>query len=191
MGWHPAAFWHHGSGTFSPIICRSTCCRCAWGRISCSSTSGDCKCSSCHFPSSSPLSRCLVLAIYNTNFHLLVNHPSAHYPTQLPNSIHTASSLLALSAHFSLGCSISWITNFQFLQISLDTLAHGDGYLTLTPIVCVAPTLGGYSLALILILTMLEKISCNMQYQNSHTFVLRGVLGYVPFQYILRVYSSP
>ena len=102
------------------------------------------------------LAVCLVLAIYNTNFHLLDNHLSTHYPTQLPNSIHTASSLLALSTSFSLGCSISWITNFQFLQISLDTLTHGDGYLNLTPIVCIASTQGGYSLALILILTMLE-----------------------------------
>ena len=80
------------------------------------------------FPRPAPcLGVCLVLAFYNTNFCLLVNHPSAHYPTQLPNSIHTASSLLALSAHFSLGCSISWITNFQFLQIPLDALAHGNG----------------------------------------------------------------
>ena len=58
-GWHPAVFWHHGSGTLSPIICQSTCSRCAWGRISHSSTSRDCKCSPCHFPSSGPLSRCL------------------------------------------------------------------------------------------------------------------------------------
>ena len=99
---------------------------------------------------------CLVLAIYHTNSCLLVNHPSAHYPTQLPNSIHTASSLFTLSTCFSLGCSISLTTNFQFLQISLDTLAHGDGYLTLMPIVCMTPILGGYSLVLILILTMLE-----------------------------------
>ena len=99
---------------------------------------------------------CLVLAIYNINSCLPDNHLSTHYPTQHPNSIHTASSLLASSARFSPGCSISWITNFHFLQISLDTLAHGDGYLTLRPIVCAAPTLGGYSLALILILTMLE-----------------------------------
>ena len=86
---------------------------------------------------------CLVLAIYNINSCLPDNHLSTHYPTQHPNSIHTASSLLALSTNFSLSCSISWITNFQFLRISLDTLAHGDGYLTLTPIDCTAPTLGG------------------------------------------------
>ena len=101
---------------------------------------------------------CLVLAIYNTNSCLPDNHQSTHYPTQHPNSIHTASSLLALSACCSLGCSISCTTNFQLLQNLVDTCAQGDGYLTLTPVVCIAPTLGGggYSLALILILTMLE-----------------------------------
>ena len=99
---------------------------------------------------------CLVLAIYNTNSYLPDNHPSTHYPTQHPNSIPTASSLLALSACRSLGCSISCTTNFQLLQNLADTCAQGDGYLTLTPVVCIAPTLGGYSLALILILTMLE-----------------------------------
>ena len=99
---------------------------------------------------------CLVLAIYNTNSYLPDNHPSTHYPTQHPNSIHTASSLLALSACHSLGCSISCTTNFQILQNSVDTCAQGDGYLSLSPVVCITPTLGGYSLALILILTMLE-----------------------------------
>ena len=35
-----------------------------------------------------------------------------------------------------------------------DILAHGGGYLTLTPIVCMIPPLGGYNLALILTLTI-------------------------------------
>ena len=50
---------------------------------------------------------CFILAIYNTNSCLLTSHPSPHYPTQLPNSIHTALSLFTLSTCFSLGCSIS------------------------------------------------------------------------------------
>ena len=99
---------------------------------------------------------CLVLAIYNTNSYLPDNHPSTHYPTQHPNSMHTASSLLALSACCSLSCLISCTTNFQLLWNLVDTCAQGDGHFTLTPVVHIAPTLGGYSLALILILTMLE-----------------------------------
>ena len=99
---------------------------------------------------------CLVLAIYNTKSCLPENHLSTHYPRQHPNRIHTASSLLALSACHSLGCSISCTTNFQLLRNSADTCAQGDGYLTLTPVVHIAPTLGRYSLALILILTLLE-----------------------------------
>ena len=82
---------------------------------------------------------CLVLAIYNTKSCLPENHLSTHYPTQHPNSIHTASSLLALSACRSLGCSISCTTNFQLLQNSADICAQGDGYLTLTPVVHIAP----------------------------------------------------
>ena len=56
---------------------------------------------------------CLVLAIYNTDF-LFTNLSSCHpQPNTIPQSIHTASSLFALSAWCSLGFSTSWITIFH------------------------------------------------------------------------------
>ena len=157
-GLDSAVSQHTALGTFSPIVSQSTCSGSwhTWSGTSCSSLTWNCEHGPC-WPATTPcLGICLVLAIYNTNSCLLVNHPSAHCPTQLPNRIHTASSFFALSTCFSLGCSISWTTNFQLLQISLDTLVHGNGYLILTPVDYMTPILGGYSLALILILTMLE-----------------------------------
>ena len=83
---------------------------------------------------------CLVLAIYNTDF-LFTNSSSCHpQPNTIPHSIHTASSLFALSAWCSLGFSTSWTTIFHCFHISADTCAQGTGYLTLTPRVCTVPT---------------------------------------------------
>ena len=89
---------------------------------------------------STRLGVCLVLAIYNTDF-LFTNSSSCHpQPSTIPHSIHTASSLFALSAWCSLGFSTSWTIIFHCFCISADTCAQGAGYLTLTPRVCTVPT---------------------------------------------------
>ena len=89
---------------------------------------------------STRLGVCLVLAIYNTDF-LFTNSSSCHpQPNTIPHSIHTASSLFALSAWCSLSFSTSWTTIFHCFRISVDTCAQGVGYLTLTPRVCTVPT---------------------------------------------------
>ena len=83
---------------------------------------------------------CLVLAIYNTDF-LFTNSSTCHpQPNTIPHSIHTASSLFALSAWCNLGFSTSWTTIFHCFHISVDTCAQGVGYLTLIPRVCTVPT---------------------------------------------------
>ena len=89
---------------------------------------------------SARLGVCLVLAIYNTDF-LFTNSSSCHpQPNTIPHSIHTASSLFALSAWCSLSFSTSWTTIFHCFCISVDTCAQGARYLTLTPKLCTVPT---------------------------------------------------
>ena len=114
-GWHLAVSWHHALRMFPPSSTEVL----AVGAdvlavgadilgVGPPAVAGAANIALTIFPHPLPcLGVCLVLAIYNTNSCLLVNHPSAHYPRLLPNSIHTASSLFALSACFSLGCSIS------------------------------------------------------------------------------------
>ena len=64
---------------------------------------------------SARLGVCLVLAIYNTDV-LFTNSSSCHpQPNTMPHSIHTASSLFALSAWCSLSFSTSWTTIFHFV----------------------------------------------------------------------------
>ena len=73
---------------------------------------------------STRLGVCLVLAIYNTDF-LFTNSSTCHpRPNTISHSIHTASSLFALSAWCNLGFSTSWTTIFHCFHISADTCAQ-------------------------------------------------------------------
>ena len=68
---------------------------------------------------------CLVLAICNISLIYYLCQLTSHYPTQCPNSIHTANSIFVYKTHSTLGFSISCITLFHAHRRLKGILAHG------------------------------------------------------------------